>query len=247
MDEFLENIRKALAKKAIKDRTPWPTVKDKEPIVFVHEEEDYKITCTVQNSYTEDSITVRVVDIYGYHDVVQYRKYDETVDLFFKQVEKAVRDNFSKTIILDQFGTDPITLKFESKQPMLFGVNSGDKESDVAFMKAVNKTIRGISLSESTISLTFTDGTCLYMGDGGPYCCEERWISTDDELSIFIGSQLYRVEVKEGGFVADGGCHEVAFLDVTTSKGVFTMATHNDHNGCYSGFNLTCEFIEARN
>ena len=30
--------------------------------------------------------------------------------------------------------------------------------------------------------------------------------------------------------------HEVQFLEVLTSKGGFTMASHNEHNGYYGGF-----------
>ena len=30
--------------------------------------------------------------------------------------------------------------------------------------------------------------------------------------------------------------HEVQFLEIKTSKGIFTMSTHNEHNGYYGGF-----------
>jgi len=35
--------------------------------------------------------------------------------------------------------------------------------------------------------------------------------------------------------------HEVQFVLITTSLGVFTMATHNIHNGYYSGFSVVVE------
>jgi hypothetical protein len=34
--------------------------------------------------------------------------------------------------------------------------------------------------------------------------------------------------------------HEVAFLEVTTDRGVFQMKNHNEHNGYYGGFLIRC-------
>jgi hypothetical protein len=38
-----------------------------------------------------------------------------------------------------------------------------------------------------------------------------------------------------------GEDHDIAFLLVQTSDGVFTMVNHNEHNGYYGGFLVTCE------
>ena len=51
------------------------------------------------------------------------------------------------------------------------------------------------------------------------------------------------IELRDAPNVEDdeyGNVHEVQFLVVTTSKGAFTIETHNEHNGYYGGF-----FIEA--
>lgn len=53
----------------------------------------------------------------------------------------------------------------------------------------------------------------------------------------FVGAKLLGAEVKPAPNIPDEYCkHEVEFLDVKTDKGVFQMASHNEHNGYYSGF-----------
>ena len=60
---------------------------------------------------------------------------------------------------------------------------------------------------------------------------------TDDDLSDYQGSTLLDFELKDALNMEDKyGDHEVQFLDVKTSNGVFQMANHNEHNGYYGGF-----------
>jgi hypothetical protein len=65
-------------------------------------------------------------------------------------------------------------------------------------------------------------------------------MSTDDDLSAFIGAALREVELRDGpkSRGEDGDVHEQQFLVVMTDRGAFTIANHNDHNGYYGGFVL---------
>ena len=62
---------------------------------------------------------------------------------------------------------------------------------------------------------------------------------TDDNLEDFVGAKLLGAEIKEAPNEPDkDGEHEVEFLEVQTDRGVFTMASHNEHNGYYGGFSI---------
>jgi len=127
----------------------------------------------------------------------------------------------------------------------------GNEDSVKAFTGALGKTIAALEIREvktyrsmgdqvgSALRLTFTDGSAIELYDDGQSCCESRYMRTDDKLADFIGAQLLGAEVKDAPPIADEyGEHEVEFLDVTTSKGVFQIASHNEHNGYYGGFSI---------
>ncbi|MBD3251349.1 hypothetical protein GF380_02740 [Candidatus Uhrbacteria bacterium] len=92
----------------------------------------------------------------------------------------------------------------------------------------------------SYLQFELEGGAKIRMCDLGQECCEERYITTDDKLSDFIGSHLISAEVRDAPDIKNeaGGVHEVRFLIVTTSLGAFTCETHNVHSGYYSGFEL---------
>lgn len=99
---------------------------------------------------------------------------------------------------------------------------------------AKNKEIMTLGLSDDVLSLTFTDGTWLSIADDPPDSREHRYMHTEDVLSGFAGARLLNVEVRSAPAVQNN--HEVRFLVVTTSLGAFTVETHNEHDGEYSGF-----------
>ncbi len=115
----------------------------------------------------------------------------------------------------------------------------GNRESAEAFQAVIGKTISALSLGEDdALHFTFDDGSKLKLYDDGQSCCESRYMRTDDDLSRYIGAKLVSAEVREAPSIndSDGDVHDVEFLDVTTSAGVFQMASHNEHNGYYGGF-----------
>lgn len=133
----------------------------------------------------------------------------------------------------------------------------GNEDSVKAFTGAQGKVIASLALKEveayhsmgepvgSALELRFSDGTGIQLYDDGQSCCEYRYMRTDDKLEDFVGATLLNAEVKSAPNITDSGGeeHEVSFLDVTTSKGVFQIASHNEHNGYYGGISIRCREI----
>ncbi|MET7242943.1 hypothetical protein ABZT49_06200 [Methylobacterium sp. EM32] len=103
------------------------------------------------------------------------------------------------------------------------------------------------SVVDDVLRFEFTDGSSLKVWDDGQRCCERRYLSCDDALQHFSGASFRGLEVRdvETGD-SDDGCHEVQFFVVSTSLGTFTVASHNEHNGYYGGFDISAEFSEAK-
>lgn len=125
----------------------------------------------------------------------------------------------------------------------MIGQLFGDSESAPAFQSAIGKTIQSLVIDpaentgDGALCFTFTDGSRLQLLDRGRSCCESRYMQTDDDLAYHVGATLTGAEVKDGPTTEEyGEPHETQFLHVTTSKGAFTVTTHNEHNGYYGGF-----------
>lgn len=124
---------------------------------------------------------------------------------------------------------------------VMISMLGGNENSVKAFQSTINKTITELSLgADDALHFTFEDGSKLKLFDDGQICCESRYMRTDDNLSAFVGSKLLDAEVRGAPDEPNeyGDVHEVAFLIITTDKGAFTMATHNEHNGYYGGFSI---------
>lgn len=125
---------------------------------------------------------------------------------------------------------------------VMIGMLGGNAETVAAYNESVGKTISGLALDEEGgfITIDFNDGTNLRVADEGQSCCENRYMRTDDDMQHFVGAKLTGLEIKEAPDEPDEyGDHEVQFLEVQTDRGVFTMASHNEHNGYYGGFWIT--------
>ena len=121
---------------------------------------------------------------------------------------------------------------------VMINMLGGNEESVKAFQRGINHVISALELKDDALHFTFDDGYRMKLSDEGQSCCESRYMRTDDDLSQYIGSMLVSAEVAPGPDTEndDYGVHEVSFLRVTTSKGVFVMSSHNEHNGYYGGF-----------
>lgn len=103
------------------------------------------------------------------------------------------------------------------------------------------KIIESLSVDRSDLRIRFLDGGAIVLTDNGQSCCEERYMTCDDSLDYYVGASYYGWEVRN---CPDGGdseydIHEIQFLLVNTSRGTFTVANHNIHNGYYGGFAIT--------
>ena len=120
---------------------------------------------------------------------------------------------------------------------VMLGILGGNEETVNSIKSSLNKVIETVKLDEENLVISFTDNTQLTIWDGGQSCCESRYMTTDDNLSDFNGAVLLDLELKSADDIDNGWeVHEIQFLDVKTSNGVFTMVNHNKHNGYYGGF-----------
>lgn len=103
----------------------------------------------------------------------------------------------------------------------------------------IGKEIEKVSIDAESnkLILEFKEGEKIAIYDDGQSCCESRYMNSDDDLSYFSNSTLLDVDLKEGEEVEeDYEVKESQFLEIKTSKGVFTVANYNEHNGYYGGF-----------
>jgi hypothetical protein len=114
------------------------------------------------------------------------------------------------------------------------------------FEKLVGKyyglTILNVGVVDDELLFEFGAGIKLAIVDRAQLCCESRHMSTDDDLSFYVGAKLAGIRLEGGPDLPDKyGNHETEFLIVDTTKGSFTVVNHNVHNGYYGGFELRAE------
>jgi hypothetical protein len=117
---------------------------------------------------------------------------------------------------------------------------NGKGTTQEVLQAAVNKVIRKVELVDDILVLTF-DKFKVLLEDTGQYCCENRYMTTDDDLTYYIGAELWDVEIRPAPSLNDDDSsesHDVEFLVVKTNKGEFVMESHNEHNGYYGGFSI---------
>lgn len=123
---------------------------------------------------------------------------------------------------------------------VMINMLGGNEETMKALEHSINKKIKNVWLDEdeNELKIQFEDNSVLILWDGGQSCCEHRYMRTDDDLVYYIGAVFTGVAIKDGGSTDNewGDPHEIQFLEITTDKGVFQMANHNEHNGYYGGF-----------
>lgn len=112
--------------------------------------------------------------------------------------------------------------------------------SDKILSKNLNKRITEIQLAGDALSIKFDDNTGIKLCDDSQQCCEHRYMNTDDDLSFYTDSVFTGIEIGEclEEIKGDFEVVECQFLKVNTSKGTFTVANYNEHNGYYGGFDI---------
>jgi hypothetical protein len=115
------------------------------------------------------------------------------------------------------------------------------------YVELSGKEITTVSIDSEWAIIRFTDGSHLKITDDGQSCCERRWISCDDSVDDLTGGKIVSIDTDASGDEPDNEdsyeVHEVKFVKVQTTKGGFTLCTHNDHNGYYGGFEIALKLV----
>lgn len=121
---------------------------------------------------------------------------------------------------------------------MLHYLGGGSKHSASEYY---GQKIVSAALKDDRLCLALSNGKKIQLWDNAHSCCENRYITCDDDLSKIVGGVLSRIEVKEGKDEEGeyGDSHETLFVEVGTDQCFITICTHNEHNGYYGGFGLT--------
>jgi len=120
-----------------------------------------------------------------------------------------------------------------------------DKETAAVVGGVIGKKLVSLGIDNESLCLRFDDGAGVAIFDDGQSCCEHRHMSTDDDLSRFVGALFVSVELRDGPKNTDdhGEDHDQQFMIVKTSLGEFTVVNHNEHNGYYGGFIVRAEAL----
>lgn len=96
-----------------------------------------------------------------------------------------------------------------------------------------------VDATDSRLHIFFKDVGTLIVDDSQQSCCERRYMSTDDDLSSFVGARLVHIDLASARNDTGGDftVHEQQFMKFRTTNGDFTVVTHNEHNGYYGGLN----------
>ncbi len=119
-------------------------------------------------------------------------------------------------------------------------VLSGNEKSFNTLQEAKGSVIESARIDDDALRLKMQDGRTLILYDDAQSCCEARHMSTDDDLESLAGATFMGIDLVESKQQNDqedeyGEVHERLFLDLLTSIGVFTLVSHNEHNGYYGG------------
>jgi hypothetical protein len=119
-----------------------------------------------------------------------------------------------------------------------------------AIQTCAGKIITNLTISdgESELLIRLDNGKTLSILDD-QQCCENRYMMTDDDLQYYVGAEFLGAALESSSKSEEedsfGDVHEEQFLLIHTSKGTFTIVTHNEHNGYYGGFNIECSISET--
>jgi hypothetical protein len=114
-------------------------------------------------------------------------------------------------------------------------------------LAAIGCKILRAELAEPTHSLILymDSGVEYHFFDSAQACCEARYMTCDDDLETFAGATVVDISVdyseEEGEY---GESLECAFLRIHTDAGVIVACNHNEHNGYYGGFDVTCRVVK---
>lgn len=101
----------------------------------------------------------------------------------------------------------------------------------------MTKIIKRIEIENTnSFAMLFDDETYLVI-QHEILCGKTRYMSTDDNLSYYLGAVYLGHEIKSvQKSLQDHICTEIEFIVIYTSRGCFQIKNYNIHNGEYGGF-----------
>ena len=117
----------------------------------------------------------------------------------------------------------------------------------VSYAAMLGRPIEVVTQEDDELLVRFVGGGLLRIWDGGQSCCENRYMTTDDELDTFVGAKVVSLDAVDGPDVEaqyDGDYHQQMFVKLETTAGTITMVTHNEHNGYYGGFDVAVKWVD---
>lgn len=121
-------------------------------------------------------------------------------------------------------------------------------EFDPSFLFGKEISVRLVKNAIRLTYMRYGKPTDMVIYDAKQMCCEARFITTDDDLPFYDGATFLGLMLSappadwdnqyEPDDEDDNG-DDAQFLTLRTSKGDIVFVTHNQHNGYYSGFELT--------
>lgn len=114
----------------------------------------------------------------------------------------------------------------------------------VAYAATLDRPIDTVTQEYDSLFVRFVGGGTLRIWDNGQDCCESRYMTTDDDLSSFVGAKVVSLDAVDGPTEEGeyGEPHEQMFVKLETTAGTITMVTHNEHNGYYGGFEVAVKW-----
>lgn len=110
------------------------------------------------------------------------------------------------------------------------------------FAIANAQPIEAVFMCDEVIRFKFVNGT-LRVWDDGQSCCENRYMTTDDDLPSFVGAKLVSFDIVDAANVdTEYDVHEQTFVKLETTAGTITLVSHNEHNGYYGGINVVSDW-----
>lgn len=140
--------------------------------------------------------------------------------------------------------------KYVENIKRVFHPDSPPENLAVSYAAMLGRPIKNAVVDNSDdgcLRIKFEGGGTLEVRDDGRSCCESRYMSTDDDLSSFVGAKVVSLEAVEGPDIpcegeSYGEVHETMFVKLETTMGTITLVTHNEHNGYYGGFDVETEW-----
>lgn len=120
-------------------------------------------------------------------------------------------------------------------------------EQDI--LKLLGRRITKAEIDDNVLTVMFENNGGFTLSDGGQLCCEDRFVTCDDNPEDLVGGRFLGTELKDAPSSEeedeDGYYHDQQFVEVKTDQTSITLCTHNKHNGYYGGFCIEIKNLKS--